>query len=148
MFAYHRPGGKGDDGERLALVAFDDPRFSCAKDAGDDLVLGNPDRGVIVACEQPQYGKRHIRTAAGGAGRNHFGTWPAATDGIERQSQVGTVLVRVVALNFKVGGGINKSATGFAYRIGVPYIYFAVQSRAQQRIETAVHGDNVIALPC
>ena len=93
-------------------------------------------------------GKRHVRTAASGAGRNYFGTWPAATDGIERQCQIGIVLVRVVALNFKVLSGINKSATGFAYRIGVPYIYVAAQSRAQQRVESAVHGDNVVALPC
>lgn len=148
MFAYYRPRGYGDDGERLAFGAFDGPRFACAKEAGDHLILGDPDRGILVACKQPQYGKRHVRTAASGAGRNYFGTWPAATDGIERQCQIGIVLVRVVALNFKVLSGINKSATGFAYRIGVPYIYVAAQSRAQQRVESAVHGDNVVALPC
>lgn len=53
-----------------------------------------------------------------------------------------------MALNFKVLSGINKSATGFAYRIGVPYIYFAAQAGAQQCVESAVHGDNVVALPC
>ena len=52
-----------------------------------------------------------------------------------------------MALNFKVLSGINKSATGFAYRIGVPYIHVAAQASAQQRVETAVHGDNVVALP-
>ena len=62
---------------------------------------------MLVASEQAQYGKRHVRTAASGAGRNYFGTWPAATDGIERQCQIGIVLVRIVALNFKVGGGID-----------------------------------------
>lgn len=117
------------------------------EDAGGYLVLGNPDWGVLVAREQSQYGKRHIRTAASGAGRNYFGTWPAATDGIERQRQIGIVLVRVVAFNFKVLSGINKSATGFANRIGVPYIYIAAQASAQQCVEPAVHGDNVIALP-
>lgn len=147
MFAYHRPGGKGDDGERLALVAFDDPRFSCAKDAGDDLVRGNPDWGVLVAREQAQYGKRHIRTAAGGASRNYFSNRPAASDGIERQRQIGIVLVRIVPLNFKVGGGIDQSATCIAHRVGIPHIYVATQSRAQQRVEPAVHSDNVIALP-
>ena len=35
------------------------------------------------------------------------GTRPATADGIERQRQIGIVLVRVVALNFKVGGGID-----------------------------------------
>lgn len=117
------------------------------QNAGHGLVLGNPDWGVIVACEQAQYGKRHIRATAGGAGRNHFGTRPATADGIERQCQIGIVLVRVVALNFKVLSGINKSATGFAYRIGVPYIYVAAQSRTQQRVESAVYGNNMVALP-
>ena len=148
MFAYLGVGGNGDDGERLAFGTFDGPRFACAKEAGDHLILGDPDRGILVACKQPQYGKRHVRTAASGAGRNHFGTRPATADGIERQRQIGIVLVWVVALNFKVLSGINKSATGFAYRIGVPYIYVAAQSRTQQRVESAVHGDNVIALPC
>ena len=147
MFAYHRPRGYGDDGERLALGTFDGPRFACAKDARDHLVLGNPDWGVLVAREQAHYGKRHVGTAAGGAGRDHFGTRPVATDGIERQRQIGIVLVRVVALNFKVLSGINKSATGFANRIGVPYIYIAAQAGTQQRVKSAVHGDNVVALP-
>ena len=52
-----------------------------------------------------------------------------------------------MAFNFKVLSGINKSAAGFANRIGVPYIYIAAQAGAQQRIESAVHGDNVVALP-
>lgn len=52
-----------------------------------------------------------------------------------------------MALNFKVLSGINKSATGFAYRIGVPHIYVAAQASAQQRIEPAVHRNNVVALP-
>lgn len=148
MFAYLGVGGNSDDGERLALGTPDGPRFTCAKDTGRGLILGDPDWGILITSKQPQYGKRHVRAAASGAGRNYFGTWPAATDGIERQCQIGIVLVRVVALNFKVLSGINKSATGFAYRIGVPYIYVAAQSRAQQRVESAVHGDNVIALPC
>ena len=57
MFAYHRPRGYGDDGERLALGAFDGPRFACAKDAGDYLVLGNPDWGVTKA-EREEYHER------------------------------------------------------------------------------------------
>lgn len=147
MFAYHSPGGKGDDGERLALVAFDSPRFTCAKDAGDHIVLGNPDWGVIVACEQAQYGKSHIRTATRGAGRNHFGTRPATADGIERQSQICIVLVGVVAFNFKVGGGIDQRTARVAHRVGISYIYVAAQTGAQQRVEPAVRGDNVVALP-
>lgn len=147
MFAYYRPRRYGDDGEGAALVVFDDPGFACAKDAGDYLVLSNPDRGIIVASEQAQYGKRHVGTAARGAGRNYFGTRPAASDGIERQCQVGIVLVGVVALNFKVGGGIDQRATGVAHRVGVTDIDVAAQAGAQQRIESAVHGDNVIALP-
>lgn len=148
MFAYYCPRGNGDDGERLALGALNGPRFACVQDAGRDLIFGNPGWSVIVACEQPQNGKLHIRAAARGAGRNHFGTRPATADGIERQRQVGIVLVRVVALNFKVLSGINESAADFANRIGIPHIYVAAQSRAQQRVEPAVHGDNVVALPC
>lgn len=148
MFACHRPRSNGNDGERFSFGALNGPRFACAKEAGDHLVLDNPDRGILVASEQAQYGKRHVRTTASGTGCNHFGTRPATADGIERQSQICIVLVGVVALNFKVLSGINKSATGFAYRIGVPYIYVAAQSRAQQRVESTVHGDNVIALPC
>lgn len=148
MLAYNRPRGYSDYGERLALGTFDDPGFACVKEASDHLVLGNPNWAVIVACEQAQYGKRHIRTAAGGAGRNHFGTQPATADGIERQRQIGIVLVRIVALNFKIGGGIDQRATCIAHRVGIPHIYVAAQAGDQQRIESAVHGDNVVALPC
>lgn len=101
-----------------------------------------------MAREQAQYGKRHIRTAARSAGRNHFGTRPATADGIERQSQVGIVLIRVVALNFKVLSGINKSTACVAHRIGISYIYVAAQAGTQQSVESAIHGDNVVALPC
>ncbi len=60
-----------------------------------------------------------------GAVRNHFGTRPATADGIERQRQIGKVLVRVMALNFKVGGGIDQCATCIAHRVGIPHIYVA-----------------------
>ncbi len=146
MFAYYCPRGNGDDGERLALGALNGPRFACVQDAGRDLIFGNPGWSVIVACEQPQNGKRHIRAAARSASRNHFSTRPTTANGIERQRQIGIVLVGVVTLNFKVLSGINKSAAGFAYRIGVPYIYVAAQAGAQQRVESAIHGDNVVAL--
>ena len=53
-----------------------------------------------------------------------------------------------MALNFKVGGGIDQRATCVAYRVGISYIYVAAQAGAQQRVEPAVHGDNVVALPC
>lgn len=148
MLAYNRPRGYSDYGERLALGAFDGPRFTCAKDAGDHLVLGNPDWGVIVACEQAQYGKRHVRTATGGAGRNHFGTRPAMADGIERQSQICIVLVGVVAFYLKGFGGIYQRTTRVAYRVGIPHINVTAQAGAQQRVESAVHSDDVIALPC
>lgn len=147
MLAYNRPRGYSDYGKRLALGTFDDPGFACVKEAGDHLVLGNPDWGVIVAREQAQYGKRHIRTAASGAGRNHFGTRPATADGIERQRKIGIVLVRVMALNFKVGGGIDQRTTRITHRVGIPHIYVAAQAGAQQRIESTIHSDNVVALP-
>ena len=118
------------------------------QDAGRGLVFGNPDRGVLIAYKQPQYGKRHIRTSTGGAGRNHFGTRPATSDGIERQRQIGIVLVWVVALNFKVGGGIDQRTARIAHRVGISHIYIAAQAGAQQRIESTVHSDNVVALPC
>ena len=122
---------------------------SCVKDTETTtFVLDNPDRGILVACEQAQYGKRHVRTAAGGAGRDHFGTRPATADGIERQCQIGVVLVRVVALYFEVFGGIDQRATRVTHRVGITHIHVAAQPSAQQRVESAVHGDNVIALPC
>lgn len=147
MFAYHRPRRYGDDGEGAALVVFDDPGFTCAKDSGDYLVLGYPDWGVLVACKQPQYGKRHIRTATRSASRNHFGTRPATADGIERQGQICIVLVGVVALHFKVPGCIDQSASLIAYRVGIPHIHVAAQSHTQKGIQATVHGDNVVALP-
>ncbi len=148
MFAYHRPGGYGDDGKGFAGCILNSPGFASVQDAGRDLIFGNPGWSVIVACKQPQNGKRHIRAAARGAGRNHFGTRPAASDGIERQRQIGIVFVGVMTLHLKCFGGIDQRATCIAHRVGIPHIHVAVQSRAQQRIETAVHGDNVIALPC
>ena len=53
-----------------------------------------------------------------------------------------------MALNFKVGGGIDQRATCIAHRVGIPHIYVAAHAGAQQRVEPAVHGDDVIALPC
>ena len=147
MFAYLGVGGYGNDGERFALGAFDGPRFACAKDAGRGLVFGNPDWGVIVASEQAQYGKRHVRAAARSTGCHNLGTRPATADGIECQRQIGIVLVRVVAFHFKVLGSIDQRATRIAHRVGISHIYVAAQSRAQQRIQPAVYGDNVVALP-
>lgn len=147
MFACHRPRSKSDDRERLAFGALNGPRFASVQNAGRGLVFGNPDWGVIVASEQAQYGKRHIRTAASGAGRNYFGTRPATADGIERQRKIGIVLVRVMALNFKVGGGIDQRTTRITHRVGIPHIYVAAQAGAQQRIESTIHSDNVVALP-
>ena len=84
-----------------------------------------------VAREQAQYGKCHVRTAARSASRNHFGTRPAASDGIERQRQIGIVLVGVVALNFKVGGGIDQRTTRITHRVGIPHIHVAAQAGTQ-----------------
>ena len=53
-----------------------------------------------------------------------------------------------MALNFKVGGGIDQLSARIAYRVGIPHIYVAAQASAQQCVEPAVHGDNVVALPC
>lgn len=148
MFAYYRPRRYGDDGEGAALVAFDGPRFSCAKDTGDHFVLGNPDWGIYVSREQAQYGQCHVGTASGGAGRNHLGTRPATPDGIERQRQIGVVLVGVVALNFEVSGGIDQRSALITHRVGISYIHVAAQAGTQKGIQAAIHGDNVVALPC
>ena len=51
-----------------------------------------------------------------------------------------------MALNFKVGGGIDQRAARVAHRVDIPHIHVAAQSRAQQRVEPAVHSDNVVAL--
>ncbi len=53
----------------------------------------------------------------------------------------------MVTLNFKICSGIDKRSTGVAYRVGVTNIYVASQPGAQQGIQPAVHGDNVVALP-
>lgn len=148
MLADYGVGGYSDNGEGFALGALDGPRFTCVKNTGDNLVFLDPDGSIFVTGKQTQHAQCHVGAAAGGTGRNHLGTRPATTNGIERQRQIGIVLVRVVALNFKVLSGINKSAADFANRIGVTYIYIAAQAGAQQRVEAAVHGDNVIALPC
>ena len=52
-----------------------------------------------------------------------------------------------MTLNFKVGGSIDQRAAGVAHRVGISHIHVAAQSRAQQCVESAVHGDNVVALP-
>ena len=52
-----------------------------------------------------------------------------------------------MTLYLKGFSGIDQRATRVAHRIGISYIYVAAQTRAQQRIEPAVHGYNVIALP-
>ena len=117
------------------------------KDAGGRIVLGNPDWGVIIARQQPQDAQRHVGAASGGAGRNHFGTRPTTADGIERQRQIGIVLVRVVALYLKGFGGIDQRTAGITHRVGIPHIHVTAQSRAQKCVEPAVHGDNVVALP-
>ena len=52
-----------------------------------------------------------------------------------------------MALYLKSFGGIDQRAAGVAHRVGVPHIHVAAQPRAQQRVEPAVHGDNVVALP-
>ena len=53
-----------------------------------------------------------------------------------------------MALNFKVGGGIDQCATCIAHRVGIPHIYVAAQTGTQQSIQAAVHSDDVVALPC
>ena len=52
-----------------------------------------------------------------------------------------------MTLNFKVGGGIDQRTTGVAHRVGVTDIDIAAQAGAQKRVEPAVYGDNVVALP-
>ena len=55
--------------------------------------------------------------------------------------------VWIVALNFKVGGGIDQRTTRITHRVDIPHINVTAQAGAQQRVESAVHGHNVIALP-
>ena len=147
MFAYYCPRGYGDDGEGFALGTLDGPGLVLVQESGCHFVFFDPDGGILVACKQPSYGKRHVRAAAGGAGRNHLGTRPATSDRIECQRQIGIVLVGVVALYLKGLVGIDQRATGVAHRVGISYIHVATQASAQQRVEPAVHGDNVVALP-
>ena len=52
-----------------------------------------------------------------------------------------------MALYLKGFGGIDQRAARITHRVGIPHIYIAAQAGAQQRIESAVHGDNVVALP-
>ena len=52
-----------------------------------------------------------------------------------------------MALYLKGLGGIDQRAARIAHRVGIPHIYVAAQASAQQCVEPAVHGDNVIALP-
>lgn len=148
MLADYGVGGYSDNGEGFALGALDGPRFTCVKNTGDNLVFLDPDGSILVTGKQTQHAQCHVGAAAGGTGRNHLGTWPATADGIERKRQIGIVLVRVMALYFKVFGGIDQRTARIAHRVGISHIYIAAQAGAQQRIESAVHGDNVIALPC
>ena len=52
-----------------------------------------------------------------------------------------------MAFYFKIGSGIDQSASRVAHRVGIPHIHIAAQPGAQQRVEPAVHCDNVVALP-
>ena len=52
-----------------------------------------------------------------------------------------------MALNFKVGGGIDQRATRVAHRVRISYIHVAAQAGTQQRVESAVYGNNMVALP-
>ena len=52
-----------------------------------------------------------------------------------------------MAFYFKGFGGIDQRATRITHRVDIPYIHVTAQASAQQRVEPAVHGDNVVALP-
>ena len=52
-----------------------------------------------------------------------------------------------MALYLKGFGGIDHRAACVAHRVGIPHINVAAQTGAQQRVEPAVHGDNVVTLP-
>lgn len=148
MLADYGVGGYSDNGEGFALGALDGPRFTCVKNTGDNLVFLDPDGSILVTGKQTQHAQCHVGAAAGGTGRNHLGTRPATTNGIERQSQICIVLVGVVAFYLKGFGGIDQRTTRVAYRVGIPHINVTAQAGAQQRVESAVHSDDVIALPC
>ena len=53
-----------------------------------------------------------------------------------------------MALHLKGFGGIDQRSASITHRVGIPHIHVAAQSRTQQRIEPAIHGDNAVALPC
>ena len=52
-----------------------------------------------------------------------------------------------MALYFKVLGSIHQRAAGVAHGVGVAYVDVAAQAGDQQRIEPAINGHNMIALP-
>lgn len=52
-----------------------------------------------------------------------------------------------MAFYLKGFGGIDQRTTRITHRVGIPHIHVTAQSRAQQRVESAVHGDNTVALP-
>lgn len=53
-----------------------------------------------------------------------------------------------MALNFKVGGGIDQRSARVAHRVGIPHIYVAAQASTQQGVQAAVYSNDVVALPC
>ena len=53
-----------------------------------------------------------------------------------------------MTLYLKGLGGIDQRTAGVAHRVGISHIYIAAQPCAQQRVEPAIHSDDVVALPC
>ena len=53
-----------------------------------------------------------------------------------------------MALYLKGFSGIDQNAPLIANGVGVAHIDVAAQASAQQRVEPAVHGYDVVALPC
>ena len=53
-----------------------------------------------------------------------------------------------MALHFKIGSGIDQSAPLITNGVGVAHVDVAAQASAQQSVQTAVYGYNVVALPC
>ena len=53
-----------------------------------------------------------------------------------------------MAFHYKIGSGIDQGASLIAYGIGVAYVDVAAQASAQQGVQAAVYGYDVVALPC
>ncbi|GAA6334049.1 hypothetical protein I0600191H4_10210 [Collinsella sp. i06-0019-1H4] len=53
-----------------------------------------------------------------------------------------------MAFYFKIGSGIDQNMSLIANGVGVAHVDVAAQASAQQGVQAAVYGYDVVALPC